>query len=336
MKTRVRHLQLGTWYAVALLLVEAAIGCGNSDKKDPGPAKQTAGKGGTSSGGKSGSSGKSGMTSAGGSSARGGGGGSSAMAGGGTGNVGASDVGGTGNVAGTGMMTNPRCQVLYNYGLNIDDVSVPYSEPSKLRADVDLAQTSDEGAGTPGAVEVTIPFSAEDQLVGVALTPFQYALTGLTLSARVKLGKGLTSDEAHPGHARLAVKAGLELVHATGPAVELVEGEWLTLRLDTRNPDTVDKSEDPYDPINVYEIDVEILSGENAGTEYTKATVFIDDLSICKAMTSGMGGAGGTGGSAGAPMGGRSGNGGSSGDAGASEGGAGNVGPSGAGGEGGA
>lgn len=333
MKTRVRHLQLGTWYAVTLLLVEAAVGCGSADKKDATPAKQTAGKGGTSSGGKSGANGnggKAGTTARGGTSGKGGSGGSGAAAGGGTGNVGGGDVGGTGNVAGTGMMTNPRCQVLYDYGININDVSVPYSEPSKLRADVDYEQTPDEGAGTPGAVEVTIPFSAEDQLVSVSLTPFQYNLTGLSLSARVKLGKGLTSDEAHPGHARLAVKAGLELVHATGPEVELVQGEWLTLRIDTRNPDTVDKSTDPYDPLNVYEIAVEILSGENAGTEYTKATVFIDDLAICKAMTTGMGGAGGT---AGAPMGGT---GGSGGDSGApSEGGAGNVGPSGAGGEGG-
>jgi len=332
MKTRVRHLQLGTWYAVTLLLVEAAVGCGSDEKKDATPAKQTAGKGGTSAGGKSGATGnggKSGTTARGGTSGKGGSGGSGAVAGGGTGNVGG-DVGGTGNVAGTGMMTNPRCQVLYDYGVNINDVSVPYSEPSKLRADVDYAQTPDEGAGTPGAIEVTIPFSAEDQLVSVSLTPYQYNLTGLSLSARVKLGKGLTSDEAHPGHARLAVKAGLELVHATGPEVELVQGEWLTLRIDTRNPDTVDKSTDPYDPINVYEIAVEILSGENAGTEYTNATVFIDDLAICKAMTTGVGGAGG---SAGAPMGGT---GGSGGDSGApSEGGAGNIGPSGAGGEGG-
>jgi hypothetical protein len=335
MKTRVRRLQLGTWYAVMLVLVEAAVACGSSDKKDATPSRPSAGKGGggTSSGGKGGSSGKSGTTSVGGKGGKGGAGGSSAMVGGGTGNLGGGEVGGSGNVGGTGMMMNPRCQVLYDYGININDVSVPSSEPSKLHADVDYAQTPDEGAGTPGAVEVTIPFSAEDQLVSVVLTPFQYNLSGLTLSARVKLGKGLTSDEAHPGHARLAVKAGLELVHATGPEVELVEGEWLTLRIDTRNPDTVDKSEDPYDPNNVYEIAVEILSGENAGTKYTTATAFIDDLSICKAMSSGIGGTSGTGGSAGAPMGGRSGAGGSGGDSGApAEGGAG---PSGAGGEGG-
>jgi len=338
MKTRVRRLQLGTWYAVVLLLVEAAVGCGSSDKKDAGPSRLSAGKGGTNAGGKSGSAGKGGTTSRGGSGGKGGSGGSTGTAGGGTGNVGGgsggSDVGGTGNTGGTGMMTNPRCQVVYDYRLNVDDVSVPSSVPANLYEDVSFEQTPDEGAGTPGAIQVTIPFDAENELVSVVLTPFEYGLAGLTLSVRVKLGKGLTSDETHPGRARLAVKAGLELVHATGPEVDLVQGEWLTLRMDTRNPDTVDKSKQPYDGDSIYEIAVEILSGDDSGTKYSKATVFIDDLSICKAQMTGMGGTGGTGGSAGAPMGGSGGTGGSSGESGATNE-AGNGNPSGAGGEGG-
>lgn len=299
MNPRVRRLRLGTWYAVGLLLVEAAVACGSDDKTPPAKAAS----GGTSGAGKGGSAGKGGTAgkagARGGTGGKGGSGNSAGTAGGGTTGVGGSvTVGGTGGVSGSGMMTNPRCTVRYDYAINASDVSVPYSEPSKLREDVDFGQTSTEGAGTPGAVEVTIPFSAEDQLVRVTLTPYEYNLTGLSLSARVMLGKGLTSDKSHPGKARLALKAGLDLVYATGPEEELVEGEWLTLRLDPWNPDSVDANGDPYDATSVYEIDVEIMTGENAGTKYSKATVYIDDFSTCPSTAS-MGDAGGGGGKGG-------------------------------------
>jgi len=319
MNPRVRRLRLGTWYAMGLMLVEAAVACGSDDKPPEGKlasaGTSNAGKGGAT--GKGGTAGKGGAR--GGTGGRGGEGNSSAMAGGGTTSVGGSvTVGGGGGVSGTGMMTNPRCVVMYDYGINVDDVSIPYSVPSKLREDADYEQNPAQGAGTPGAVDVTVPFSAEDQLLRVSLTPYEYKLTGLSLQARVMLGKGLTSDKSHPGKARLAVKAGLELVHATGPEVELVEGEWLTLRFEPRDPDSVEDSEDPYDPTSVYEIAVEILSGENAGTKYGKATVYIDDLSICPSTTSmgGAGGGGGKGGSGGTGGTGNSGEGGTPGDAG--------------------
>jgi len=308
MNSRVRRWRLGTWYAVALLAFEAAVGCGGGDDDD------TSGAGGTSSAGKGsgGASGKAGTTSKGGTAGKGGGkggsGGSGATAGGGTTSVGGSGAvggGGTSGTGGTGMMTNPRCTVKYGYEVNINDVSLPYSNPSSLREDAETAQNATVGAGTPGALEVTVPFTAEDQVLRVLLTPYEYGLTGYTLTVRVMLGKGLTSDKAHPGRARIAVKSGLDLVDATGPEVELVQDEWATLRFDPLNPDTV-KDEDKYDPTSVYEIDVELMSGENAGTKYTKATVYIDDLSTCTAPVTGMGGSSGNGGS-----GGRSGTGGS-------------------------
>jgi hypothetical protein len=242
-------------------------------------------------------------------------------------------VAGGGGTSGTGMMTNPRCTVQYGYGVNIDDVSLPYSVPSKLRDDSETDQVATEGAGTPGALEVTIPFNAEDQLLQVSLVPYEYALTNLTLTARVMLGKGLTSDKSHPGKARLAVKAGLDLVRATGPELELVEDEWLTLRFDPLNPDSVDDDEHPYDPSSVFDIAVEIMSGENAGTKYTEATVYIDDLSVCPAVMTGMGGASGGGGMGGSSMGGSSNPGGEGGMPGDAGNGTGNA--SGAGGEGG-
>jgi hypothetical protein len=339
MNSRVRRWRLGTWYAVALLAFEAVVGCGSDDDDSSNP-----GAGGTSSAGKGagGSSGKAGDTSTkGGSAGKGGGkggsGGSSGTAGGGTTSVGGGSAVGGGGSAGAGMMTNPRCNVQYRYDVNIEDVSLPYSNPASLREDADLAQNPTVGAGTPGALEVTVPFTAEDQVLRVSLVPYEYALTGYTLTARVMLGKGLTSDEAHPGRARLTVMSGLELVYATGPEFELVEDEWATLRFDPLNPDTVE-DEDKYDPASVFEIAVELMSGENAGTKYTKATVYIDDLSVCKSTNTGMGGSSGKGGSSGMGGTGGSGNaggeGGIPGDAGNGSGNTGNA--SGAGGEGGA
>jgi hypothetical protein len=111
-------------------------------------------------------------------------------------------------------------------GSRIFSVNLPYlhyasgtinSEPEKAlawakRIEQSRAHYVRKWGGDVNHERFTIPFDAEDQLLRVSLTPYEYALTGLTLTARVKLGKGLTSDVAHPGRARLAVKAGLERI----------------------------------------------------------------------------------------------------------------------------
>ena len=301
MNSRVRRLRLGTWYAVGLLLLEAAVACsGDDDDNGAGGSSgtSTAGKSSGGSSGKGGTGGAKGGT-AGKVGGNGGAGGSGATAGGGTTSVGGTGAvaatGGSAAVGGTDMMMNPNCTLKYEYNGNTGDSSLPYSEPSSLADDSELDQTSTEGAGTPGALEVTIPFTDQDQLLRVTLTPYEYSLKGLTLMARVKLGKGITSDTDHPGHARISVISGLDSVYARGGDVDLVKGEWLTLRFDPLDPAFVE-DQDKYDPVSIYEIDVEITSGHAADSKYTTATVYIDDLAVCTSMNTSMGGNSGIGG----------------------------------------
>lgn len=292
-----------------MLAGAVTVACGGDDDDD----KSSSGKG-----GKGGVSGKAGMGASGdsgdgtggtgakgGSESTGGTGGSKGGKGGkgGSGGAGGTTGGSAGAASGMGGTAGaPMCTRLVSWDTSLQTSGYSYSDPGWLTANSGLYWDA-EGNPAGGSTRMVVPFSAEDQVIGLSVYRYIMNLSGLTIALRVKLRSGLTDDEDHPGSVRLVAMSGYNQVYAAGPSVELDSDEWITLRMEPDRPDYVDESIGVFNASDVRNIVVELRTGDDPGTTYGSADFLVDDLGTCQ-LPGGAGGAGGRGGNGGAGSGG--------------------------------
>jgi hypothetical protein len=165
----------------------------------------------------------------------------------------------------------------WTFDCGADGFTVAYSSATTLAPQ--LTWNGSIGNPSPGSLELVAAFSGTSQTVELARSLVTALdLTGATLTAKVKLESGLSTDTTNLGSTKLYVKTGSQYIYASGAPVNLTPGaDWVNLSFPTATPTytaTVDGG--AYDPAQVKELGVEINTG-SAGT-YTTATLHIDSI----------------------------------------------------------
>jgi hypothetical protein len=165
----------------------------------------------------------------------------------------------------------------WTFDCGADGFTVAYSSATTLAPQ--LTWNGSIGNPGPGSLELVAAFSGTSQTLEVGRSlATALDLSGATLTAKVKLESGLSSDTTNLGSAKLYVKTGTQYIYACGASVNLTPGaDWVSLSFPTGTPSytaTVDGG--AYDPTQVKELGVEINTG-SAGT-YTTATLHIDSI----------------------------------------------------------
>ena len=183
------------------------------------------------------------------------------------GSAGAAGSGGTGPAA-TG----------YTFDTDMQGFVATFSIPADLGKT--LVWSASEGDPAAGALQLDVAFAALDQKVNAQLNfagPTDF--TGKTISARVKLASGLTTDAANPGGAKLYIKTGDAYVYAANDWTNLEVasiGTWITLSLAVDAPPYVDAA-GTNNPAAVREIGVEIATSSTSA-DFAPAVVYIDSI----------------------------------------------------------
>jgi hypothetical protein len=167
----------------------------------------------------------------------------------------------------------------WNFDCGTDGYGVTYVSSASLAPSV----TWDGIAGSPdpGSLVVAAAFSSAGQEMGLArvIGGTGIDLSGKTLTARIRLDTGLSTDAANLASARLYVVTSSQWLCGIGQAVKLSPGgDWVTLTLPVDSPNyTCTSSTGAYDATQVMELGVDINTGAR-GT-YTAGTLHVDSIS---------------------------------------------------------
>ncbi len=155
------------------------------------------------------------------------------------------------------------------------------STPAGLQSSSGLVWANDQGDPSPGALKLSIPFDSINEFTAVSIdvggsSPLN--LSGKTLSVRVRLASGLSSDPSHPGGVKAYAKGGSGWAWANGPwsntgADQL--GSWHIATLALSSPDYQDAG---YTATDVREIGVQVCTA-GAGNA-APAVIYIDSVVI--------------------------------------------------------
>jgi hypothetical protein len=134
-----------------------------------------------------------------------------------------------------------------------------------------------DGDPTKGSVKLTIPFTTVNQTLLFARLYAGVNMTGMTVTARVKLDSGLITGPSDIGQAFLALKSTSVYLYGSGPDVTLdPSGGWTTISASADFPSA--NTQPGYTACDIREIDVVIQTG--ATGNYRQAVVHIDTISI--------------------------------------------------------
>jgi len=135
-----------------------------------------------------------------------------------------------------------------------------------------------------GTLLLTAAFDRPGQEIGIghSFGSSSLNLRGKTLSAKVRLEAGLSTDALHRGSAKLYVASGAQYLCGVGSPQPLVPGaSFVTLTIDVDSPSyTCSAAGASYDSSNVKELGV-IVSSETGGA-YEPATLLIDEFALAK------------------------------------------------------
>jgi|GEM_PF-6368208 len=138
---------------------------------------------------------------------------------------------------------------------------------------------SSDGDPSNGSVRIEAMIAGPNEKVFFSGYPISALdLTGDTITARVRLDSGLSSDESCPGGAYIFAKSGEGYVFARGEWRNLSASEgWVTLEFNTGAPEY----DEGFLPSDVREIGVAISSGGDCGSApYGSAVAHIDSISF--------------------------------------------------------
>lgn len=273
--------------SVVLLAASAVLGCseGNSD---PLASAGTAGSAGTS-GGQTGSSGTAGT------------------AGSGSATAGASAGGAAGaGSGGTGPAAEPLILFDLSAPADVEGWQFAYAEPAGLIPEAVAADAGDvppqEGVatavhdamgdptGNPGSIRLALPFNAPAQKisfeVSVATDNVGVDLAMHSISARVSVLSGYSTDPNNPPGLKLYVKTGETFFYADSGYINIAPGsDWQTftwanvsapgypMRSPTNPPYPAE-----FIPTDVRQIGIEFDTG--SGGVYSPATVLLDTVAV--------------------------------------------------------
>lgn len=218
------------------------------------PSTANGGTPGTSNGGTPGTSGGTTGTNGGTPGATGGASTGGAATSGGSSATGGMPSAGAGGSAGEPAMITKS----YTFDSDLETWMTQYTSSAPMVAVIDkatvvVAHAPAQGSPTPGALQVSAPYAAASQYVGVGVllaTPVN--LTGKTLTAKVQILSGLGSPldlMTNPGGAKLYVKSGMGFVYASGTFTNLTaQGAWITIQFVLATPGYQDMS----NPANVF------------------------------------------------------------------------------------
>jgi hypothetical protein len=134
-----------------------------------------------------------------------------------------------------------------------------------------------DGDPTNGSVKLTIPFTTPNQTLLFARLYTGVNMTGMRVTARVKLDSGLITGPSDIGQAFLALKSTSIYLYASGPDVTLdPTGGWVTISANADFPSA--NTQFGYTSCDIREIDVVIQTGPTGN--YRQAVVHIDTISI--------------------------------------------------------
>jgi hypothetical protein len=126
---------------------------------------------------------------------------------------------------------------------------------------------------------VTIPFTAAKDKAHIEIglgSGVTADLTGKTLTARIRLDSGLTTDTDNPAGANVFAKSGTDYAYGGGEWTDLKGTGWITLTMNVTTPAGYVGT--GYDPTKIVAIGVQIATGDTA-TALSTATLHIDSVS---------------------------------------------------------
>lgn len=153
-----------------------------------------------------------------------------------------------------------------------------FSSPDATLKDAALVEhDAADGEPDPGSLSVTIPFSAPEEKVTVALNfPAAIDMSGKVLTAKVRLDSGFGTDPMVPGGVKLYAKTTSAYVYADGGWLNLdVPGTWQTLTLTLDSPEGY-LAEGEWTPAEVLEIGVEFAA--NMGGTWETGEFHVDTI----------------------------------------------------------
>jgi hypothetical protein len=265
---------------LALLASSFMLGC-SEGTSDPLAAagSATAGSAGTS-GGQTGSSGSGGS-----------GGGTAGTSAGGTG-------GGSG---GTGPTTEPLILFDFPAAADVEGWQFAFADPiglipQQVAADAgeppveEGVATAEHDAmgdptGNPGSVRLVLPFAGPSQKISfegsVATNEMGVDLTGHSISARIAVLSGYSTDPMNPPGLKLYVKTGAAFFYADSGYQNIAPGsDWQTFSWgNVSNPQyPMPPYPADFDPTDVRQIGIEFDTG--AAGSYSSATVLLDTVAV--------------------------------------------------------
>jgi hypothetical protein len=129
---------------------------------------------------------------------------------------------------------------------------------------------------------LTAAFSGPSQEIGLAriLAGHALDLKGKTLTAKIRLASGLSTDTANLGTAKIYVATGDQYVCGIGVPTSLTPGgDWVTLSLSGDSPNyTCSSTSGSYDASQVNELGIIIDTG-TVGS-YTAGTLYVDSIAM--------------------------------------------------------
>ena len=189
------------------------------------------------------------------------------------------DDAGTAGTSGTGGTNGGGSFVeVWDFSADTEGFVPGFSSPDATLKDMALiTHDAAEGDPAPGSLAVTIPFSAPEEKVTIALN-FATAIdmSGRKLTARVRFDSGFGTDPMVPGGAKLYAKTTSAYVYADGGWLNQdMPGVWNTLTLTLDSPEGY-LAEGAWTPSEVLEIGIEFAA--NTGGTWETGNFHVDTI----------------------------------------------------------
>lgn len=174
--------------------------------------------------------------------------------------------------------TSTGAEYLYTFDSDTQQWFLYDTSPERLLSLSEARYDAQNGDVSPGVLRLYAPFDASNQKLEAQVN-FSHPRdwSGRTLTARVRLGQGLSSDSQDPGGIKLYAKAGDDYDYASGPWTHLTSGQgWVDVTLDLDAPILLPTGK--FDATQVRELGVE-LRVFNETDHVAPAVVYLDSVS---------------------------------------------------------
>lgn len=173
------------------------------------------------------------------------------------------------------VVTDSGARVLYTFDSSIEPWEFYAASPTNLESGTTLSYDSQNGDVSPGVLKVGAPFTGSNQKVEFQVTLGQgLDVRGRVLKARVRLGSGLSSDQANPGGIKFFAKAGASFGYASGAWTYLDGNGWVDVTLIGDEPILVPNE---FDASDVRQIGFELRTFTET-TQVSEAVVYVDSV----------------------------------------------------------